>query len=1075
MTSAAWRVAPLLFLSGLCALVYQIAWLREFRLIFGASTAASAAVLAIFIGGLGLGGLLLGRRADRHPRPLWLYARLETLVALSSAVTPGLLWLVRQAYVGLGGTLTLSVWGGTVARLALAGLVLAVPTLLMGGTLPAAARSVASAKDEGRLSLALLYGVNTLGAVAGCFVATFLMLEVFGTRSTLWLACLVNLGVAMLARQVARTQPPEGGLSEHGETPLRAPAPVGFVLTAATVVGFAFFLMELVWYRMLGPILGGSVYTFGLILAVALLGIGLGGTAYSLLGRAGPASLVGFAYTCILEALCLALPYALGDRVAILALFLRPLGAVALFWGQVLAWSMVCFLVVLPAAFVAGIQFPMLVALLGRGKKDVARQIGLAYAWNTMGAIAGSLAGGFGLVPLLSAPGVWRATAAALGAFGLAAVVLAARREGARRRLLAPVTLALLVGMMLQGTGPTAAWRHSGIGVGRSLQTFDSPNDLRRWLNYQRRMVLWEADGIESSVALEAGNPGLAFVINGKVDGNARGDAPTTVMSAMVGALLHARPRRSMVIGLGTGETAGWLAVVPGIERTDVVELEPRLLDVARACRLANQNLMANPRVHITVGDARETLLVSREQYDLVFSEPSNPYRAGIASLFTKEYYDAISRRMGEDGIFLQWVQAYDVDARTIRTIYATVTSVFPQVETWQVGGVDLLLVASKKPLVYDATALRQRLQQEPYRTAMQFTWRVTDLEGWLSFFVATSSFARSAAAGAQDLINTDDLNQVEFGFARTVGRAGLFSINELRDLARARGEDRPEVLGDGVDWQRVEDDRLRFYPRPGQAPFIQSRLSADERRLATALAHYQAGDMTAALASWRATGREPQSPDELALVASGLAEAGDDGALPYIAIVRALQPVEADGILARLLARQGRWEEATRALEAALGRFHEDPWASSVLTVASLRLATEIGSQDPALALRLFQRVREPFALHADEDDRLPAMAALLSRLNLTSSCREALRPLEPHVLWNLNWLLLRRDCYAATRDPLAQQAARDLSEYLRYEPVKFAIDPGPGATGLGAGSLPTEPGPSPVGGGGGPADARR
>ncbi len=809
MTSAAWRVAPLLFLSGLCALVYQIAWLREFRLIFGASTAASAAVVAIFIGGLGLGGLLLGRLADRHPRPLWLYARLEALVALSTAATPGLLWLVRQAYVGLGGTLTLSFGGGTVARLALAGLVLAVPTLLMGGTLPAAARSVASAKDEGRLSLALLYGVNTLGAVAGCFVATFLMLEVFGTRLTLWLACLVNLAVAVIARQVARTQPPEVALSDREETPLPAPAPVGFVLTAAAVVGFAFFLMELVWYRMLGPILGGSVYTFGLILAVALLGIGLGGTAYTLLGRTGPASLVGFANTCVLEALCLALPYGLGDRIAILALLLRPLGVVALFWGQVLGWVVVCFLVVLPAAFVAGVQFPMLVALLGRGQRDVARQIGLAYACNTLGAIAGSLAGGFGLIPLLSAPGAWRATAAALAAFGLAAVVVAARREGARRRLLIPVTLALLVGVMLQGTGPTAAWRHSGIGVGRSLQTFDSPNDLRRWLNHQRRMVLWEADGIESSVALEAGNPGLAFVINGKVDGNARGDAPTTVMSAMVGAMLHPRPRRSMVIGLGTGETAGWLAVVPGMERTDVVELEPRLLDVARACRVANQNVMANPRVHIAVGDARETLLVSREKYDLVFSEPSNPYRAGIASLFTKEYYDAISRRLGDDGIFLQWVQAYDVDARTIRTIYATLNSVFPQVETWQVGAADLLLVASKKTLVYDAIALRQRLEQEPYRSAVRFTWRVTDLEGCLSFFVATSSFARVVAASAQDLINTDDLNRVEFGFARTVGRAGLFSINELRDLASARGEDRPQVGGGPVDWQRVEDARL--------------------------------------------------------------------------------------------------------------------------------------------------------------------------------------------------------------------------------------------------------------------------
>jgi predicted membrane-bound spermidine synthase len=204
MTQRAAKVAPLLFGSGLCALVYQIAWLREFRLVFGASTSASAAVLAIFIGGLGVGGLLLGRRSDRHPRPLELYAQLETIVALSAAVTPGLLWLVREAYILAGGTPTLGIGFGSIVRLVLAALVLSVPTLAMGGTLPAAARAVATDDDAGRRSVGLLYGVNTLGAVTGSFLANFFMLEIFGTRKTLWLACLFNLVVAMVARHVAR-------------------------------------------------------------------------------------------------------------------------------------------------------------------------------------------------------------------------------------------------------------------------------------------------------------------------------------------------------------------------------------------------------------------------------------------------------------------------------------------------------------------------------------------------------------------------------------------------------------------------------------------------------------------------------------------------------------------------------------------------------------------------------------------------------------------------------------------------------------------------------------------------------
>jgi tetratricopeptide (TPR) repeat protein len=244
------------------------------------------------------------------------------------------------------------------------------------------------------------------------------------------------------------------------------------------------------------------------------------------------------------------------------------------------------------------------------------------------------------------------------------------------------------------------------------------------------------------------------------------------------------------------------------------------------------------------------------------------------------------------------------------------------------------------------------------------------------------------------------------------------------------------------VDWARVDDARLAFYPRPGQAPYIQGRLTEEQRRLATAFAQYQSGDLAAALASWEGAGHEPRSPDELALLSGGLAEAGDDRALPYIERLRALQPVEADGILGRLYARQGRFEDAGKALEAALTRFHQDPWASPVLTVASLHLAAEVGRRDPAQALRLFQSVREPFALYADEDDRLSAMADLLSRMNAAPSCADALRPLEPHALWTLNWLVLRRDCYVASGDPRAQQAIADLAEYLRYEPGRFTID---------------------------------
>ena len=375
MRTPTWRVSALLLGSGCCALIYQIAWIREFRLIFGASTAASAAVLAIFIGGLGFGGWLLGSRADAHPRPILFYAQLESIVAVSAALSPLLLMLVRELYVFAGGTPRLGLAAGTLGRLVLSGLVLAIPTIAMGGTLPAAARGATHSGDVRRQDVAALYALNALGAVVGCIVATFFLLEAFGNRQTLWLAAAVNLLIAMLARQLDRSMEPAAETIPTAPVTGETLAPAPFVLLASCVVGFAFFLMELVWYRMLGPLLGGTVFTFSLILAIALAGIGLGGLVYALVGRNRAPSLRGFAWTCLLEAGAMAAAYAIGDRLALLALVLQPLGHAA-FAAQVAGWTVVSAIVVMPVAFIAGYQFPMLIALLGRGRTNVGRQIG---------------------------------------------------------------------------------------------------------------------------------------------------------------------------------------------------------------------------------------------------------------------------------------------------------------------------------------------------------------------------------------------------------------------------------------------------------------------------------------------------------------------------------------------------------------------------------------------------------------------------------------------------------------------------------------------------------------------------
>ncbi|HYV49936.1 MAG TPA: spermidine synthase [Myxococcaceae bacterium] len=1043
MRPTPWKLAPLLFGSGLCALIYQVAWFREFRLVFGASTLATSAVLAIFIGGLGLGGLYWGPRADRTSHPLWLYARLEIGVALTSAVTPGLLWLVRAAYLALGGQFALGAAAGTVLRLVLAALVLAPPTLLMGGTLPAVVRAAQSDEDAQRRGLGLLYGANTLGAVAGAFSSSFALLEVLGTRQTLWTACLLNLLVAMVARVLSRRW--EAGLPPAAEKPAAAAgepatgaaAPERFVLVAAAVVGFAFFLLEIVWYRMLGPLLGGTVFTFGLILSFALLGIGAGGALYGRPTGRRPA-LSTFAVTCLLEALAVAVPFALGDRLAVAALFLRQFGSFG-FSGFVLGWSVIAAVVVLPAALVAGYQFPLLIALLGRGRREVGRQIGLTYAWNTAGSMVGSLAGGFGLLPLLGAPALWRFTAAALALLGACAVALGLRAPGPRgRSLAAPVALLVPTVALLMALGPTAMWRHSGIGAGRvqggALRTTAEIEELIRG---NRRVLVWEADGLESSVAALNGGS-LALVVNGKSDGEIRSDASTMIMGGLLGALLHPRePKRGLIVGLGTGSSGGWLSEVPGMD-VDVVELERAVEEVALRCGPLSRWTRDKPHARLTIADAREFVLASREKYDVVMAEPSNPYRAGVASLFTVEYYRALADKMADDALFAQWVQAYEIDADTLRTVFASVSEVFPWVETWEVGPGDLILLASKTPQVHDVERLRRRVQQEPYKTALFATWRADTAESVLAHCVAGPAFAR-ALKQVHDEVNTDDRTVIEFAFARQLGQRNGLSTVDVMSLAVARGEGQAEVKG-AVDWSEVSLARAAYFAYEGRTQFPPG-LGAAEVKVSQPWRQYTQKDARGAAEALHAAGREPKSAAELQVVAQIMASAGDEAAVPYLDKLRA-QPsgaVDADLLTAVLRGGQGKPAEAAHALSAGFIAMRANPWATPRLAEASVSMAGNVARDAPDTTRELLEALSQPFSVNQENEPRVERALQLALREGSTQAC---LRALEPYAVWppfSQPAVGARFDCYRRAGDPRAAGAERDLDRWLELTPVSF------------------------------------
>jgi predicted membrane-bound spermidine synthase len=808
--------------------------------------------------------------------------------------------------------------------------------------------------------------------------------------------------------------------------------------------------MELVWYRMLSPLLGGSSYTFGLILAVALLGIGAGGLAYTLRGAERPATLSAFAITCALEALFLAVPFAAGDRIAWLALFLRSMGSVGLV-GHVMAWSLVTSLVVLPAAMVSGYQFPLLIALLGRGGRRLGQHVALAYAYNTAGAIVGSLAGGFVLLPLFGALGMWKLTVWVLLAMSAAAVFLQLRAGLSQARAVLPSAAAVLALALIYGSsGPTGFWRHTPIGAGRldGHAVKATRNRLKELARDSNASVSWEADGRESTVALSTRDD-TAFLVNGKSDGAAITDAGTQVMGGLLGALLHpGTVKRALVVGLGTGSTAGWLGQLPGIERVDVVELEPAILHVARVCTPVNKNVLANPKVRMIIGDAREVLLTSRDKYDLIFSEPSNPYRAGIASLFTLEFYRAVRERLERGGVFVQWLQAYEIDARSVRTVYTTLASTFPSVESWRTRDNDVVLISREAAVPLDVDAMSARIAIEPFREALLAAWRAQTVADVLAHFVARPSFAAAIArAEGEHRVNTDDLNLLEFSVARALGRPDDFSADRLLLSAHQRGEARPIFAGNAerrVDWPRVYDSMISMHmlrDGPPLAPPMVDVSDDMDHRFQAQKAWYD-GRIPSAIREWESQPKPPESPIAIMAMADAYAATGNRAkAAPLMLRLRELEATEADAIEAKLSFTEGKLDAAWQSLERALVAYRTDPWASQLLMRRAMMLTLDLVDAKRTLYAAVEATLRHDFVASSLRFDRLDVLLELTLRFG-KGECVDAIAAYGPHYPWRESALRKRVQCYATQGHAALASAQAELDEFLNDGGVDFAAE---------------------------------
>lgn len=790
-------------LSGAAGLIYQVAWGKALGLIFGHTTYAISTVLAVFMAGLAAGSAFIGRWCENHGRPIALYAGLEFLVAVTGALSVvgigGIRSLYLAAYPTFGGSQPFLLG----LRFIGAAVVLFVPTFLMGGTFPVLVRGIAQRSSELLgLRVSLLYWVNTFGALGGTVLAGFVLLPVCGLRVTIASAVVLNMLAALIALRIARNElKPAFAAPQTPRTSVSAAqlqASSSFLLFLFGVVGGTAFAYEIGWTRLLEITIGSSTYAFTLMLATFLAGTVIGSALFQrFAGHSKEISLSTFSRTQTCTAIA-----ALSSLIVFpwIASISPPLlrATHQTFGGLLLAQFAVSSLTVLPLAVVFGFNFPAVIVLVGGAKGGNAGEsaiVGKAYAANTLGAIVGALAAGFWLVSWL---GNFRLVAFTAGVNLLVAVTLDLRaaQRGARRLA---VNVACLLAVFIVGLSPyfnnKSLLSLSAVLYGNSYQGHLTLGEIAATND-----LVFAADGVNASVSVLRSDNYVALRINGKTDAST-GDARTQLLLGHLGATLHPAPRRVLIIGFGSGMTASAVSRYPDVEKIDCVEIEPAVIRAAPFLERLNRGVMDDPRLHVVFDDARNFLLTSREAYDLIISEPSNPWIAGIATLFTDEFYAAVRPRLAPGGMFVQWVQSYSLAPDDLRMIIGTLAPHFPDVTLWRGEGPDLLLLGRTNNARIQFNRLRSLWKEQNIRDDFE-ALDVHAPEGLIGYYLLDDSAVRRfAEVGAK---NTDDRTLLEYHAPQTLLASGLSETNQAL-IAQFRSAPLPADLDPSETQRSVE------------------------------------------------------------------------------------------------------------------------------------------------------------------------------------------------------------------------------------------------------------------------------
>ncbi|HEY2943985.1 MAG TPA: fused MFS/spermidine synthase [Vicinamibacteria bacterium] len=987
-TGAALRLAAACLLSGAAALVYQVLWTRQLALLMGHTVAALSTVLATFMAGLALGSALAAHSVERVPagfRPR-AYALLELGIAGFALVFP---WLLRAGLAPLAalyGSRAASPLVLESARLGLSAALLLVPTTLMGATLPMlAALTGAPAERAGRVA-GTLYAANTVGAVAGSLASVFFLLPRLGIGRSTLLAAALNVAAAAIvgSSQGARRRAPSTAVRPS------APGHERLVLAVLALSGLGALADEVAWTRALVLLIGPTAYAFAFILATVIAGIALGSAAATaaLPRWRHPATVLALvqagaaAASLVVVAAIGRLPATVGELVQANADRMDRL--MALEFGGV-------FLLLAPPCLLFGAAFPLAVQLLARDAAGVGPATARAYAWNTVGAVLGAVLAGFVVLPRFGIRATLLAAAAAHALAGAAALAgHAPRRRAAAAVILTAFALAAVA---------VPRWDRELLSGGvYKYAVYSPPGRLEEELRAGE--LVYYREGAEVTVSVKRVGGTLSLAVDGKVDATSGSDMLTQRLLAHLPLLLHPAPREACVIGLGSGVTAGSALAHP-LRRLEVVEISPEVVEAARLFGRFNRGVLEDPRLALRVADGRNHLLLTHGRYDVIISEPSNPWMAGVSSLFTRDFFFLARSRLAPGGLFCQWAHIYNMHPGDLRTVLAGFTDAFPAAALFLVNEGDVLLVGAGAALpAVDVGALAGRMAEPAVRDDLGEV-EVRTPAGLATLYALGGPALARLVAGAPR--HTDDRPRLEFSAPRYL-HADTAAENRARIQEAARGAAPPpgfaelaavaasppagvklerarmleragshgwamDVYREALDESRLEESAyeglVRAALKSGRASeaeeFLRGQAAGPapvSARIALGLLDHNRDRPAEALeALAAAAAADPRSVRALLLGAEVQETAGNVDAAEALAR-RALEvspgDAEAESLLASISLAGGRTDEALGRAESVLAR---DPGAGRALEVAAIARAQK---GDRAGARRAFEALVE-------------------------------------------------------------------------------------------------------------------